>query len=239
MSEITLKHPETFGQALVDIYLKQGFQSLSKRDMDLLIFLLLELDGAVDRESTNYEVARRLRLTPARVKTLRQDAYARWRPLVPTDRKATLQRILREALTTEKIKSGSKYASEKTRDHGFLAIRIEHADDRQEFEQAVLDSGGLPIYERNPDVLVLSFDTLLAVAKEFGFTSAGSKDILRQVKDLEPKAETLEKFMMKDVKALGWDETRKIFNSVGVELVKNAAHGKLGALLQIAFPFLK
>ncbi|MBK9067350.1 MAG: hypothetical protein IPL76_10785 [Gemmatimonadetes bacterium] len=168
MSEITLKHPETFGQALVDIYLKQGFQSLSKRDMDLLIFLLLELDGAVDRESTNYEVARRLRLTPARVKTLRQDAYARWRPLVPTDRKATLQRILREALTTEKIKSGSKYASEKTRDHGFLAIRIEHADDRQEFEQAVLDSGGLPIYERNPDVLVLSFDTLLAVAKGSG-----------------------------------------------------------------------
>lgn len=46
MAKISLNDPNGFAENLLVRYLEQGFQSLSKRDTDLLIFLLLERDGA-------------------------------------------------------------------------------------------------------------------------------------------------------------------------------------------------
>ena len=93
MHAIELKDPAGFGNEFLRLTLLQGFQSLTKRDLELLIFVLLERDGAIDRGDSNASVALQLRVTPAKVKGLRRDGYARWRALVPEDADAALQNL--------------------------------------------------------------------------------------------------------------------------------------------------
>ena len=77
MHAIELKDPAGFGNEFLRLTLLQGFQSLTKRDLELLIFVLLERDGAVDRGASNATVALQLRVTPAKVKGLRRDVVAK------------------------------------------------------------------------------------------------------------------------------------------------------------------
>lgn len=77
MSDIKLRNAEVFAEELIKYYCEQGFQSISKRDLDLLIFILLEKDGAIDRTATNFDVARQLRLNQSKVALLRRDSCAR------------------------------------------------------------------------------------------------------------------------------------------------------------------
>ena len=137
MNPLSLKDPAGFGNEFLRLTLLQGFQSLTKRDLELLIFVLLERDGAIGRDESNFTVAGKLRVTPAKVKALRRDGYARWRALVPEERDAALQRIVATVLTEANLKAGAKHVSERSRKDGFLAIRIEHPDDHQQFEQEV------------------------------------------------------------------------------------------------------
>ena len=49
MQPIALKDPAGFANEFLRLTLLQGFQSLTKRDLELLIFVLLERDGAIQR----------------------------------------------------------------------------------------------------------------------------------------------------------------------------------------------
>ena len=53
-----------FSKTFLGTYGAHGFQSLAKRDADLLLFYALEHSGVVDSREGNHQVARRLRLTP-------------------------------------------------------------------------------------------------------------------------------------------------------------------------------
>jgi hypothetical protein len=205
----------------------------------LLIFVLLELDGAVNRHADNYSVARALRLTPTRVKGLRRDAYARWRPLIGEERRDALRRILSSVLTAENIAAGAKHSSEKNRKEGFLAVRIEHPDDHAEFEQAIIDVGAIPVYERNREVLDVRFDTLIRLSEVHGFVTKDPKKIRTELKNLAPAAEELEDFLRKPVNDVTRSDARSVLNSVGATAVAEVAAGKIEGLLKLIFPFLK
>lgn len=235
---ITLRTPADFANEYLAAFLAQGFGSLSRRDAELLVFLLLERDGAVGRELSNYDVGRLLRLTPTRVKSLRRDAYARWRNIVGDDRKQQVMTLLATLLTEDRIRAGRDYASERTQKDGFLALRVEHADDREELEQLILDAGGIPVYERNRDVLVVRFDTLLAVGDKWGFASAEPKRIRAALKSIAPKSDAVKDLLKKNISDLRWEDVRRTFNQVGADALSGALDTKVTALLRIALPFL-
>jgi hypothetical protein len=228
MHAIELKDPAGFGNEFLRLTLLQGFQSLTKRDLELLIFVLLERDGAVDRGASNATVALQLRVTPAKVKGLRRDGYARWRALVPEDADAALQRIVATVLTEANLRSGAKHVSERSRKDGFLAVRIEHPDDAQRFEQAILEVGALPVYERNREVVAVRFDTLLKIAERWGFLQPDPQATSEEVADL----------LKKDVAQLRWDDVRRALNSLGAKAVSSTVEGGLKGLLKLAFPFI-
>lgn len=238
MLTMQLTDPEAFARQFLAATMAHGFSSLSKRDVDLLVFLLLERDGAIQRSASNFDVARQLRITPARVKALRRDAYARWRPLIGDDRRQQLRRILSEILTEQRIASGAKYASERTQKDGFLAVRMEHSDDRLELEQAVLDAGGIPIYERNGDVFVIRFDTLLAIAEKQQFIIPDPKRFRAALKALAPTVESVKALLKKNINDITWDEIRATFGAVGSAALSGAIDTKVTALLRVALPFL-
>ena len=170
MQQLELKDPAAFAAEFLRQTQLQGFGALSKRDLELLVYVLLERDGAIDRNSSNHAAASLLRITPAKLRALRRDGYARWRQLVAEPADVALRRILGHVLTDANLRAGSRHVSERSRKDGFLAVRVEHPDDRLQLEQAILDAGALPVYERNREVLAVRFDTLVALAVYVGET---------------------------------------------------------------------
>jgi len=238
MQPIELKDPAGFANEFLRLTLLQGFQSLTKRDLELLIFVLLERDGAIQRAESNFTVASRLRVTPAKAKALRRDGYARWRALVPEQREAALQRIVATVLTETNLRSGAKHVSERSRKDGFLAIRIEHPDDQQQFEQAILDVGALPVYERNRDVVAVRFDTLLRIAEQWGYLQPDPQAITAELRKLAPAAEEVADLLKKDLTKLRWQDARDALNSLGAKAIASTAEDGLKGLLKLVFPFL-
>jgi len=238
MLPIELKDPAAFGSEFLRLTLLQGFQSLTKRDLELLIFVLLERDGAIERGESNFSVAGKLRVTPAKVKALRRDGYARWRALVPEDRDAALQRIVATVLTEANLRAGAKHVSERSRKEGFLAIRIEHPDDAQQFEQALLDVGALPVYERNREVMAVRFDALLSMAERWGYLRPDPEAVTRALQQMAPASEEVADLLRKDMSKLRWQDVRNALNSLGAKAVASTAEGGLKSLLKLAFPFL-
>lgn len=238
MSSIELRDPAAFGSEFLRLTLLQGFQSLTKRDLELLIFVLLERDGAVGRDESNAAVAARLRVTPAKIKALRRDGYARWRALVPEDDDAALRRIAATVLTEANLRSGARHVSERSRKDGFLAIRIEHPDDAQRFEQAILAVGALPVYERNREVVAVRFDTLLKIAEKWGYLQPDAEKIAKELKKLSPASDEVADLLKKDISKLRWEDARNALNSLGAKAIASTAEGGLKGLLKIVFPFI-
>jgi hypothetical protein len=238
MHAIELKDPASFGNEFLRLTLLQGFQSLTKRDLELLIFILLERDGAIARSESNAAVALRLRVTPAKVKGLRRDGYARWRALVPEEGDAALQRIVAAVLTEENLRSGAKHVTERSRKEGFLAIRIEHPDDAQRFEQAIVEVGAIPVYERNREVVAVRFDTLLKIAERWSFLQPDPQATLDALKKLAPTSEEVADLLKKDIKQLRWEDARHALNSLGAKAIASTAEGGLKGLLKLVFPFI-
>ncbi len=238
MQAIELKDPAGFGNEFLRLALLQGFQSLTKRDLELLLFVLLERDGAISRADSNFTVASRLRVTPAKVKALRRDGYARWRALVPEEGDAAMQRIVATVLTEANLRAGAKHVSERSRKDGFLAVRIEHPDDQQQFEQAIIDVGALPVYERNREVVAVRFDTLLAIAERWGYLQPDPAAITKALKGYAPASEEVADLLKKDVAKLRWTDARNALNSLGAKAIASTAEGGLKGLLKIVFPFI-
>ncbi|WP_303748968.1 hypothetical protein [Stenotrophomonas pigmentata] len=238
MHSIELKDPAGFGNEFLRLTLMQGFQSLTKRDLELLIFVLIERDGAINRSDSNAAVALQLRVTPAKVKGLRRDGYARWRALVPEEGDSALQRIVAAVLTEANLRSGAKHVSERSRKEGFLAIRIEHPDDAQRFEQAILDVGAIPVYERNREVVAVRFDTLLNIAERWNYLQPDPQAALDALKKLAPTSEEVADLLKKDVSQLRWVDLRRALNSLGAKAISSTAEGGLKGLLKLVFPFI-
>ncbi|PZU25972.1 hypothetical protein [Stenotrophomonas sp. PS02298] len=238
MHSIELKDPAGFGNEFLRLTLMQGFQSLTKRDLELLIFVLIERDGAINRSDSNAAVALQLRVTPAKVKGLRRDGYARWRALVPEEGDSALQRIVAAVLTEANLRSGAKHVSERSRKEGFLAIRIEHPDDAQRFEQAILDVGAIPVYERNREVVAVRFDTLLNIAERWNYLQPDPQATLDALKKLAPASEEVADLLKKDVTQLRWVDLRRALNSLGAKAISSTAEGGLKGLLKLVFPFI-
>jgi sulfur transfer complex TusBCD TusB component (DsrH family) len=234
-----LNDPAVFSETLLNYFMEQGWQSLSKRDLELLIFILLEKDGVIDKFASNHTIAKQLRLTPAKISALRKDSYARWRPLLGITGEDMIKHILKNTLTEKKLASGARYAAEKTARDGFLALMIEHPDYRAELEEALKNLDAIPVYERNPQVILIHHDTLFELAKQFDLLD-DFKDIQSNLKSLcSDKVKDLEGFLKKKAKDLTWDDVRAALSATTAKVIaKQVENVSLVTLLQLAMPFL-
>lgn len=146
-------------------YLQNGLQSLTKRDLDLLLYYRLEKDGIVSPAASNTEVAHLLKVTPQKVASLRRDACARW---ATTEEINELVRTeIRRALMEPRLASALDYGGRPGREAGWLPLVIEHPGVRAEIEGQVKRDGGIVRYERNREVIMLKYGNLLSVFFSF------------------------------------------------------------------------
>lgn len=232
---INLVTPDEFGREVLAQYEREGWGSLSKRDLELLIFILLEKDGALPRTLSNYNVARELRVTETKVAALRRDAYARWRPLTGEDSRTVLRRVLPPALNKDRLEMAIKFSGRKMNE-GFIPILIEHPDDRAELEHAVKEANGIPVYERNREVLLVHYITLLEIAEKLDILESDPVKIQAELGKLLGTQANLADFLKKPVKKLTLSGARSALNDAGVIVVEGALRNLLPALLKTAIP---
>jgi hypothetical protein len=231
---MNLKEPDSFGTSLLQHFMNGGWGSLSKRDLELLIFILLERDGCLARSASNFQLGRELRITPQKVVALRRDAYARWREFVQESEEGVLIRIFRGALLAEALERSSVYATERKHNEGFIPVLIEHPDDRMTVENAIKQTGGMPVYERNREVLLIFYKDLIQLAFVRNLIT-DPKKVQRELKRLLGDPETLRGFLTKPVQDITPQDLRDALNDGGALMVERSVK-KLPDLLRLIFP---
>jgi hypothetical protein len=174
------KH-QAFGKGFLDVYLRGGFGSLTKTEIDLLVFSLLEKEGfCLTQASTmrsqkisNYDIAKALKITTTRLKTLQRSAHARW----PTSPNEAIQSVLKKLTRPAALEQAFNYSNGKKFSLGYIPLLIENAAAKDEFEQAIKKRGVIPYYERNREVLLVPFDVLVTITrKQVANTDRGEKE---------------------------------------------------------------
>ncbi len=232
---IALNDPAEFGRKILDQYQKEGWGSLGKRDLELLIYVLLEKDGALVRNQSNYSIARQLRVSEAKVAALRRDAYARWRPLTGEESAAVLKRVLLAALNQDRLEQTVKFAGRKMSD-GFIPLLIEHPDDRAEIEHAVKEASGIPVYERNREVLLVHYETLLLIAEKLGILESDPSTIQKELRKILGDQASLAEFLKKPVSKITLDGARQALNDAGAIVVEGGLRNLLPIFLKLVIP---
>jgi hypothetical protein len=231
-----LNDAASFGSSLLNQFLSEGWGTLSKRDLELLTFILLEKDGCLDRAASNYTIGKQLRITQQKVMTLRRDAYARWRPLIQEDANAVLIRVFGQALSQEHLARLAQYATERRMSEGFIPLILEHPDDRMEIENAIKEAGGIPVYERNREVLLIHYKILIGIASELGIVIDKRKAQLA-IKRIVGDAETLKGFLTKPLTQITREDIRDALNEAGALVIEEGLT-KLPELLKLVVPAL-
>ncbi len=147
-NEETEEH--VFGKEFIKRYLSHGFGTMTKSELDILVFHLLK-QGSQLKGKNNYELARALRITEAKVKSLTLNASLRYAEI---NHKAEVANFVEELLKKEKL---AEFES------GDVAVGIENPARKAEIEYAIKSTGKTPEYGRNREILKFSSETLLAL----------------------------------------------------------------------------
>lgn len=232
---IVLKDPAEFGRRILDQYQREGWGFLGKRDLELLIYVLLEKDGALIRNHSNYDIARQLRVTEAKVAALRRDAYARWRPLTGEESTTVLKRVLSAALNQDLLEQTIKFAGRRMSE-GFIPLLIEHPDDRAEIEHAVKEANGVPLHERNREVILVHYETLLKIAEKLGILESDPSKIQKELRNILGNQESLADFLKKPISKLTVSSARSALNDAGAIVVEGGLRNLLPVFLKTVIP---
>lgn len=215
---------QTFGRRFLSGYLKGGFQSLSKRDIDCLVYFNLELSGAIDPKLDNHGAAQLLRITPQKLRTLRKESYARWS--TEDERIEMLRGTLKSYFSPKPLKAVLRDMSSDLFKDRSLPILIEHPAEREEFVQAIKELHGVPRYARNREVLLVPLETLVEVAEYLGLSDDDTTAASAAKKAFDSDTD-LKELLATDIRALNGTKVRAALNRVGASLLAEAATGGL------------
>lgn len=132
-----------FGEKFIERYLANGFGSMTKSEIDILVFHLLSESDQI-KDTSNYDVANTLRITESKVKSLRLNAALKYQQANP---KAVLSKIVKR-ITDEMSKPEFQ--------GGSVTITIENPVEKRELEHAIKESGRNIEYGFNRELLKIS-----------------------------------------------------------------------------------
>ncbi len=162
---------KTFGKEFLKHYLYDGYGTMPKKEIDILVFHLISESKDI-KGKTNYEVANKLSLTESKVKGLILESSLKYNP---ADHKAVVIKIV-SRLAEEINRSDSKTEN--------IKISLENPIEKREFERAVKKLGCYVDYTLNKEVLKVDAFLLLEIILD-----NLDKKQLKDIKDLKNKRE--------------------------------------------------
>lgn len=210
-------------QKFLDIYLKNGFQSLSKKDIDLLIFYFMEQDELIEG-NTNYYKSRFLRITPNKLATLQLESYMRWGD---ENRGEILREFFRKTFEEKRLNK----TIEEQRDiikKGKIPLTIENSVERLQLERTLKEINSNIEYTLNKEVIVVDVKTLFEIV----YFSIDNKEKIKQLLNNIEELDVYEYLTKKDFRNITFDEYRKLLNQIGFEGIKEIGKGILSKIVE-------
>lgn len=134
---------KAFGEKFVERFLAHGFGTMTKSEIDILVFHLISESTEIKGES-NYQVANKLRVTESKVKSLKLNSALRYNQ---ANHKAVIANIVTR-ITEEMQKP--EFES------GIVTITVENPIEQRELEHAIKTVGRNIEYGLNRELLKIS-----------------------------------------------------------------------------------
>lgn len=212
---LTGTNSQNFLNEFLKEYLNHGFQSLSKSDLDLLIFHLINKNGILDFEKSIYDTSKLLKITPTKVKNLILNSSLRWGNI---DAKEILEKIFDDILTKEKLEL-VKEENKKYFEENKLPILLENPVYKMEFENAIKTLSSIPEYTFNKEVLIISISSVIELAKNI----YGKEPIF--ISDLKTDQTKIEDILKKDIKEIEFNDFTNLVKSLRKNITNNTING--------------
>lgn len=212
-------------QLFLDIYLKNGFQSLSKKDIDLLIFYFMEQANLI-KEENSYEKAKYLKITPKKLANLQLESYMRWGE---ENREQVLKNFFHKAFAKEsldRILSEQDDLLQKRK----ISLTIENSVEKLQLERTLKEIASNIEYTLNKEVIVVNIKTLFEILYFAEIDKEKIQDILKDIEKIDIK----QLLTRKDFRSITFEEYRKNLNKIGFETMREIGKtliGKLGGLI--------
>ena len=194
-------------------YLKQGFQSLSKKDQDLLLFYLLQKYGFIDQTASIYDIALALKITPQKVKTLRLESYIRWGIHESSD---IIRRVLSKIFTETNVQYLKAHHADLI-NKGKIPLLIEDPVEKFELENQIKKHNGIIKYERGYETMIVDYSIIIAIADN---EIEDKENRIERLKKLMQSEKTIKELFTKmDLRKIRADEYRYILNEMGYQFI--------------------
>jgi hypothetical protein len=160
MEAVTHKLSVTEKASFFDVFWKawsaNGFGTLGKKDTELLVFICLKKALGVKALGKQYDWARFLRLTPARVRSIQLESHLRFGHMIKDADDSADTRITHFFSRLHSIELGD-FAAKGGVDSVKVLFVVEDPVVQMEIDQRVKIFGGFVNFLRNRDVVVLRF----------------------------------------------------------------------------------
>ena len=153
IQDIINKKRENFSKEFLSHYLYASFGSMSKSEIEILIFHLLSSDF---EGLSNYEISNLLKISETKVKRLDMNAHLRY-PRQSGDE------IVRETLVDIAKKFGAIYDEQ----NGEVKIHIQSSVQKREMVNAINNLGSFADYGLNNEILKIRINTLFSLFEKF------------------------------------------------------------------------
>lgn len=137
---LTEEEQKEFGVFFVTQYLLNGFGSLPKSEVDLIVFHQLIISAACKGKS-NYELASLLKIPESRIKTLRLNSALKYAEI---NSKAILGRVVLRLVSSEQFASFES---------GKIEVSLEDPVEKRELENFLKSRGHHAEYQLNSELL--------------------------------------------------------------------------------------
>ncbi len=143
---------QEFTKTLMENILERGFGTLSKKDIDVLMMHLLFNDKQFDESSDHYEIAKKLKTTPAKVRNLIYDMQLRYG---------------NEELDIKQILLTRLLSGQYVVDGPYIVLEIRNPQYKDLFEYEVRQLGGFSDGSFNSSVIKLKKEALRKLFNKF------------------------------------------------------------------------
>lgn len=137
------REKQEFAEKFTEVYLAQGFGSLPKSEIDLLVFHLLSKTRDFEGKA-NYQVSTMLKIPEARVKTLRMNSALKYDKI---NSRAVLSQIIQRFVESEQFTEFQD---------GKFELSLEDPIEKRELENFLKKRGHHAEYALNTEVLKIS-----------------------------------------------------------------------------------
>jgi len=206
-----LNDPEAFAHGFLEEFMRSGFGSMPKRDMEIMVLHLLVRDGQYDLPSDLFKACRELKLTETRVRSLYQSLQLKYALYDETEAKRRFAELLEQGLIESK--------------NGRLTFIVRDPLLRQYFEEWVASLGRFADSSFNKNLVVVSTETFRDVVTRL---AVGDFDEIRQCFH----GELVVFEASQDKKSLARLFTEELVKSLGKETGSVTIHG-LAAMLKM------